>query len=136
MRRPIVRVLLALLAAAVLFGAVTWLALEGHEVVVLRTRTAAGDVRATRVWVVDDGGGPWIEAGNRERPFYQDLQGDPDVELVRSGAVRRYRAVPVPTDDAHARLRRLLAAKYGFADRWIALLVDTSASVAIRLEPR
>jgi len=33
------------------------------------------------------------------------------------------------------RVRRLLAAKYGFADRWIGVLVDTSRSVAIRLEP-
>ena len=136
MRRPLVRVLLALLAAAVTFGAVTWVALEGHEVVVLRTRTAAGGMRATRVWVVDDGGVAWIEAGNRARPFYRDLQADPAVELVRGGGASRYRAVPVPTDDAHARLRRLLAAKYGFADRWINLLVDTSVSVAVRLEPR
>lgn len=46
------------------------------------------------------------------------------------------RAVPVETPEAHEHVRRLLAAKYGFADRWIGVLVDTSRSVAIRLEPR
>jgi hypothetical protein len=130
------RLLLSLLAAALLFGAGTWVALEGQEVVVLRTRDASGAEHATRVWVVDDGGVPWVEAGNRARLFYRDLLEQPEVELERTGHVGRYRAVPVPTAEAHARLRSLLRAKYGFADRWINLLVDTADSVAVRLDPR
>ena len=126
------RLAVALAAAVVLFGAGTWLALEGQEVAVLHTASGG-----TRLWPVEDAAGTtWIEAGNPERSFYRDLRASPDVTLERGGVVRPYRAVPVETPEAHERVRRLLAAKYGFADRWIGILVDTSRSVAIRLEPR
>jgi hypothetical protein len=36
--------------------------------------------------------------------------------------------------EGHARIRRLLAARYGWADRWIGLLADTSHSRAVRLD--
>jgi hypothetical protein len=45
------------------------------------------------------------------------------------------RAEPVPGPEGHARIRDLLRAKYGLADVWINLLVDTSQSVAVRLVP-
>ena len=127
------RRLLAVLAGALLlFAAITLVALEGYEVGVLHTARGR-----TRLWPVEDETGTtWIEAGNRERPFFRDLLADADVELERGGVVRPYRAVPVDTRAAHDRVRRLLTAKYGFADRWIGLLFDTSQSVAIRLEPR
>ena len=80
--------------------------------------------------------GPWVESANPERPFLRDIEARPDVELVRGGEVLALRAVPVPGDDGHHEIRRLLAAKYGWADRWVGLLADTSRSVAVRLEPR
>lgn len=40
----------------------------------------------------------------------------------------------VPNPDGHARIRRLLAGRYGWADRWIGLLADTSRSIAVRLD--
>jgi hypothetical protein len=125
----------ALLAAALAFGAVTLYALEGHEVVVLRTHAPGGSMRETRTWVADDGGAIWIEAASPERPFLQHLLANPEVEVERNGAVRRYRAVPLPNPAGHLRIRALLAEKYGWADWWVGLLTDTSASVAVRLEP-
>jgi hypothetical protein len=126
-----------LLAAAVLgFAAVTLLALEGREVVQLRTVTPEGGVRSTRTWVADEDGAMWVEAANVQRPFLRDLRAHPDVELVRGGTVLPVRAVAVPGLDAHRRIRTLLAAKYGWADCWIGLLADTSHSEAVRLEPR
>ena len=80
-------------------------------------------------------GAAWIEAANPDRPFLHDLQARPEVVLVRRGAVQRLRAVPMPGDAPHRKIRFLLRAKYGWADRWIGLMADTSRSVAVRLEP-
>ena len=131
------RRLAAVLAAAVLgFAGVTLLALEGREVVQLRTVTPEGSVRRTRTWVADADGAMWVEAANVQRPFLLDLRVHPDIELVRGGTVLPVRAVAVPGLDAHRKIRSLLAEKYGWADRWIGLLADTSHSEAVRLEPR
>ena len=133
--RPALRVSAVLLGAAVAFAGVTLYALEGREVVVVHTQASDGSRRDTRTWIADDGAGPLIEAAFAERPFLQDLLVNPDIEVVRDGGVRRYRATPLPNPDGHARIRALLAEKYGWADRWVGLLQDTSRSVAVRLEP-
>ena len=130
------RLALGLAIAAVTFIAVTLVALEGREVVRLRTTTPDGSVRTTRTWVADWDGAMWIEAANDQRPFLLDVQAHPEVELVRGGRLLTLRAVAVPGADGHRRIRALLAAKYGWADRWIGLVADTSHSVAVRLEPR
>jgi hypothetical protein len=124
-----------LAVGALAFSALTIYALEGREVVVLRTRGVDGSPRATRTWVADDGGAVWIEAAFPERPFFQQLRANPDVELERGGVMRRYRAVPVPNPAGHEHVRQLLAEKYGWADWWVGLLQDTSGSVGVRLEP-
>jgi hypothetical protein len=107
-RRAALQVSLATLAAFVL---VTIAALEGPEVVVLRTRDGAGRRRATRTWIADHEGRAWIEVANLERPFYRDVPADADVELVRGGQVLRLRAMPLPPDQGHPLIRRLLAEK-------------------------
>lgn len=129
------RVVGAAALAVLAFGVVTLVALEGVEVVQLRTIAPDGSVRTTRTWVADDAGATWIEAANPERPFLLDLQARPDVSLVRRGGEQRLRAVAVPGDAPHRRIRELLRAKYGWADAWIGLLANTSRSVAVRLEP-
>jgi len=124
---------LALVSALLLFGLVTLAALEANEVVVLRTVDAGGRPRETRTWVADDGGFAWIEAANPERPFLRQLGTHPEVEMRRAGRVRRCRAEAMPNPQGHAHVRELLARRYGWADRWIGMLTDTSRSVAVRL---
>ena len=129
-----VRTLLTLAVAGLAaFGGITLYALEGQEVVVLRTTDDRGTARATRVWIAFDGDHAWIEAATPERDFYRDLLVRPDAELIRRGATARVRAEPVPGPDAHEHLRALLRAKYGLADWWVGLLQDTSRSVAVRI---
>ena len=121
--------------AALLFGAVTWSALESGEVVVLRTHDADGAVHENRVWLASDESGVlWIEAANPDRSWYRELQVRPEVEVVRHRTPEHRHAVPVPGPEGHATVRRLLAARYGLRDWWIRLLADTSRSVGIRLE--
>ncbi len=127
-------VLLFLLAAVLTFAAVTLIALEGGEVVVLRTFGADSQARATRTWVADDQGSVLIEAANPEREFLRDIEQNPNVELVRKGSTLHLRATVLPQPLGHQSIRLLLRQKYGWADRWIAMLTDTSNSVAIRLD--
>ncbi len=122
-----------LAAVVVAFAGITLLALEGREVVVLHTRTAAGDWRTTRVWVADDQGTPLIEVAEPERAFYQDLLEHPEVRLERSGVLHPYRVEVLPQPDGHRLIRAKLREKYGWADVWIGLLADTTHSLAIRL---
>lgn len=127
--------LVAAAVVLVLFAAVTLYALEGHEVVVLRTTDQHGRPRETRVWIADDGDHAWIEAATPEREFYRDLLAHPDAELRRGDTTARVRTIPVPGAEGHARIRMLLRAKYGLADWWVGLLQDTSRSVAVRVVP-
>jgi hypothetical protein len=129
-------------ALGVLFGmasvlaAVTLVALEGREVALLRTVDEHGNARSTRVWVADEDGYVWIEAANRNRPFLRDVHAIAEVELRRGDTLRQCQAVVVPNPEGHERIRHLLAAKYGWADRWVGRLTDTSQSVAVRLQCR
>jgi len=123
-----------LLAAGVLFGVVTLVALEGRDVVILRTVDDAGVVRETRTWVADEDDASWVEAANPDRPFLRHIAQRPAVELRRAGTWQRCRATPVANPAGHDRIRRLLAAKYGWADWWVGLLTDTSGSSAVRLD--
>src|SRR5260221_398210 len=127
-------VVATVMVLAVGFAAITLTALEGNEVVVVRTHEADGGMRATRVWVAEQDGALWVEAATPERDFYRDLLAQPSAELVRGERTVRVVAHPDPGPAGHQRIRALLAAKYGWADHWVALLQDTSRSVAIRFD--
>jgi hypothetical protein len=86
------------------------------------------------VWVAEENGTLLLEAATPERAWLLEAQAQPVVELVHAGATTRYRAIPEPGAAGHAKIRRLLRAKYDWADQWVALLQDTSRSVAVRLE--
>ena len=118
----------------VVFGIVTLVALEGREVVVLRTRAADGSEHTTRTWIADADGAAWVEAANPERPFLHDLTRAPTLTLDRHGRPQQCRATIAPNPAGHDRIRDLLATKYGWADCWIALVADTERSLAVRLE--
>ena len=134
--RIVKRLGLVLAVTCALFGLITLAALEGPEVVVVHTRDPSGKARTTRTWIADHDGFTWIEAANPKREFYRSIVANPEIEIERRGALRRYHAVPLANPDGHQLIRGLLREKYGVADCWIGLLADTSGSLAIRLEPR
>lgn len=128
---------IATVAAALLaFGLVTWAALESQEVGVLHTRAPDGSPRRTRLWIARDGGGFWLEAATPERGWYRDVLHDAEVELEVAGERRPLSARPDPGREAHLDVRRRLREKYGWADAWVAMIQDTSQSIAVRLDPR
>lgn len=122
------------LVAALGLGGTTLLALESTEVVILRTQSADRSWRATRAWVASDGAGRvWLEANNPQSPWLLDVMENPTLELERGGETLRYRAQPDPSVPGHTRIRSLMAAKYGWADRWVGMLFGNPHSVAVRL---
>ncbi len=128
-------VVLAAVLLAVAFGATTVVALEGKDVAVLHTRDDAGGARRTRVWVAEHDGALWVEAATPERGFYTDLLQRPEIDVEHGGRAQRMIARAEPGDAGHQQIRTMLRDKYGWADCWVALLQDTSRSVAVRLDP-
>lgn len=131
-----IRVFIVGIAAVVLaFAATTLVALEGKDVAVLHTRDDTGGARRTRVWVAEKDGALWVEAATPERGFYRDLLLRPELDVEHAGRAQRMIARPEPGPAGHDGIRALLRDKYGWADCWVALLQDTSRSVAVRLDP-
>jgi hypothetical protein len=126
-------VTLGALALVALVGLATWGALESREVAVLTTQDPDGAARRTRVWVARHEGDLWIEAATPERTWYRDLLRDPRVRLEVGEHRVEGRAVPVPGEDGHREIRRLLRERYGWADAWVGLFQDTTRSVAVRV---
>lgn len=115
------------------FAAVTGTALEANGVAVLETRGPDGATRHTRVWFAEQDGAVWLEAATPEREWLHDVERSPRVRLRSAGQVKDLEAIPLAGDEAHAEIRSLLRAKYGWRDWWVGLLQDTSRSIAVRL---
>ena len=130
--KPLLIVVGTLVAA---FGATTWWALESSGVAVIETRTPGGTVRSTHVWYTEPDKDLWLEAGTPENAWFQDVQQNPVLSFRANGRSARYVARPVDDPSGHSRIRSLIREKYGFRDRWVGLVVDTSRSVAVRLLP-
>jgi hypothetical protein len=129
----LVRSVLALVALVVGVLALQVIASETGEVVVLHTRDAGGGSVETRLWVVEVDGRQYLRAGGGSGWFGR-LSADPEVEVVRGGALAAYRAVPEP--DRNGAVNAQMRAKYGWRDRVISLLVDRSSAIPVRLDPR
>ncbi|MCK6554290.1 hypothetical protein L6Q96_06840 [Candidatus Binatia bacterium] len=129
----------ALLAAILLVAvvaAVSLLAAEAKEVVLLATVADDGSKRTTRIWIADTPQGTLIEAAHPDRPFLAHLRARPQVELTRGDRVVQCTAAELPNPQGHEAVRRAFREKYGWADRWIGYLDDLSHSIAIRLQCR
>jgi hypothetical protein len=132
--KRVARAFAAACVASAAFAAVTWWSLESSGVAIVTTRSDTGE-RSTHVWFVEDAGRVLVEAGSPENGWYRDVQMQPVLDLEAHGLTGRYVATPLPNPAGHDRIRKLLREKYGFRDAWIALLFDTSRSLAVALEP-
>lgn len=127
-----IAIISAVLVLAALVG-FTWWALESGGVAVIETQAADGSQRETHVWFAEPDGELWLEAGTPANAWYVDVQADPRVGFSADGRTGAYMARPVAEPEGHDRIRSLLREKYGVRDWWIALIFDTSSSVAVRL---
>jgi len=118
------------------FVGVTGWALESGGVAVVETRQLDGSTRSTHVWYGTNQGELWLEAGAPENSWFEDIQTSPRVVLRIEGKPGVYLAEPIRNPSGHDQIRRLLREKYGLRDWWVALIFDTSRSVAVRLMPQ
>ena len=131
MRRAAILVVVVLGLGAAYLAAHLALIEFGGEVIVLRSENPDGSWLETRLWIVDDGGFPWLHGG--DSTWMHNLRARPIVEVERGGETRRYRAHTVP--GPHSALHELLRAKYGLADRWVRFVgPDDKSTMAVRLE--
>jgi hypothetical protein len=134
--RSVLRIVGALVALAVIVIGLSFVASESGEVVVLKTKSehATQPDHETRIWVVDEDGKQWIRAGDPHSTWLVAIQRDPLVEVVRGEKSAAYTAVPDVA--SRARINTLYAAKYGWADAYIAMLFGRDDATPIRLDPR
>ena len=109
----------------------------GGEVVTLQRANSDGTRSDVRIWIVSQGDTEWIEHGDKQAHWINQLTTSPRLSLTRHGETRDYLATPDP--DSHALYHQLRQQKYGWADSLVALLVgggsDDCAGVPVRLEP-
>lgn len=130
------KILLWVIATLLLIGVVVFglqvVASETGEVVVLTTKRGAGET-TTRLWVVDHDDVQWLRGG-RDSGWYLRLAEDPVVRMRRGDRVGTYVASAEPAMTAH--VHALMAAKYGWRDDLISMLVGGRENdVAVRLTP-
>jgi hypothetical protein len=128
--------ILVLVVALVAFVAVTWWALEANGVAIVQTMRRDGTVRVTHVWYVQSDSETLLEAGTPENGWFVDAGRDPNIAIVEPAALAgRYTVEVLPNPDGHDRIRSSMRDKYGWRDRWIGTVFDTSRSIAVRLLP-
>ena len=115
--------------------AITWLALESGGVGIVETQRPDGTRRSTHVWPARIDGDIWLEAGAPESGWYRDVRSEPELWLDYDGARERFWAVPVHDPVAYERLRGAIRERFGWRDRWVGIWVDSSQSIAVRLDP-
>jgi hypothetical protein len=104
---------------------------ESGEVVVLHTKEGGGET-TTRLWVVDRDGAPWLRSGAGESGWYRRLAADPAIALERGG--ERFDCVAEPQPQLRDEINAQMAAKYGWRDRVIGLLVGSrDDAIPVRL---
>ncbi len=134
--RRIVRGVLVLVGVLVAFAATLMVLSEWGEVVVLHSRAESGELRATRLWVVDDAGAAWLRSDGRERGWFTRVAVNPEVELERGDQRLPYNAIVVDTPETVARVSALMREKYGFTDALIEFVEGGWTPVAVRLDAR
>ncbi|MBW2385504.1 MAG: hypothetical protein JRG92_17875 [Deltaproteobacteria bacterium] len=129
----IIRALIGVSMVVGLFFIVVFGASElAGEVITLRTYHADGLATETPLWIIDEGGRKYIRAGNPESSWFQRLQADPNVEVVRDGVTTPYRTVVVVAMRDRVNLR--MAEKYGWGEWLLGLIRDKEGTTPIRLD--
>lgn len=127
--------LLAVVGIVVLsFVGVTFFALEYGDVAVVETLDkSTGKQRLTHIWHVHTGDQLFLEGGSPTNPWVQDLEYLSTIRLIGNGIDGEYAFVIRDDADNHAEIRALMRAKYGWRDRWVGIVFDTSKSMLIEV---
>ena len=127
------RVFGGLVAVVLLWQISQMIASETGEVVVVTTTAADGSTHETRLWVVDHDGSAWLRAGGDGSGWYQLMLTNPEILMVRDGALASYTVQPDATQ--RDEINALMRGKYAWRDAYISFLFSRDGAVPIRLVP-
>ena len=117
----------------VILSLVQLIASESGEVVVVTTLDSSGESHETRLWIVELNGAQYLRAGSPQAGWYQRMESNPTVNVVRGGMA--FSAQVVPELDKRDQINNLMNIKYGWADDFIGLMFGREDAIAVRLEP-
>ena len=137
----LVRIAAILLGLYVVLGvsldaAIGFLQPQQPNTAVLRTFDAEGRPHDTVLALHDEGGQLWVESGHWFRGWYHRLKANPDVELTRGGETKPYRAVPIDTPEARARMEALMGRGQGSRYALMRAMLLFAPIKPVRLDPR
>lgn len=132
--RVIVIALVVYVGLALLFDGMIGLFQPGSDV--LRSHDAAGKSHDTVLSVIEDGDTLWVQSGHHFRGWYHRVRQNPDVELIRSGDSKPYRAVPLDDPETKAHVIRLLKEQNGFGYYVARAMLLFAEIKPVRLDPR
>lgn len=128
----VLKLLGALVVLLLLIVVLQVIASESGEVVVVTTQDAEGGQQETRLWVVDADGVAWLRSGSSQAGWFQRMQQNPTVEVVRNEG--RFTATVHPDETQRDAVNALMNDKYGWADSYIALLFGRDDAIPLRLD--
>ncbi|MBL4821222.1 MAG: hypothetical protein JKY98_09590 [Gammaproteobacteria bacterium] len=122
----------SLLAIAILFAGLQWVASERVEVVDLHTLNESGEEMVTRLWIVDDEGFSYLRVGADSSGWFSRLQANGEFNVTRNGETATYTAVL--REDKSEHINSLMQDKYTWGDTIIGYMFGSrDGSVPVEL---
>tara|TARA_B100000953_G_scaffold231240_2_gene192666 strand:+ start:921 stop:1352 length:432 start_codon:yes stop_codon:yes gene_type:complete len=87
----------------------------GGEVATLLRPEQDGSIKKIRIWIVDDDSKSWIEHGDNNSFWINQLKDQPEISLIREGQERDY--IAIPDLNSHDHYHKLREEKYGIATK-------------------
>ena len=110
--------------------------LDGTDEIDIETSRRAGETQRTTIWVVVDGGVPYIRSvRGPDGAWYRQVKSNPDAVIHVDGRRLKARAVAATDADSIERVSGALRRKYGNTQSTRSMLVDKTLDTTLRLEP-
>ena len=103
---------------------------------VLRIYDAQGQPYERVLSVIEDGEQLWVVSGHHFRGWYRRVRANPDVELIRSGDAKPYRAVVVEDPETKAHVIDVMKSKSAIGYYVSRVLLLFAPIKPVRLDPR
>lgn len=129
------RLLLILALALPALALATYVLGEIVPLGTLYTRDAAGELHATKLWVVQHRGALWVRAARPGRSWFAHIEANPEVDFERSRVRASFRAVPHRDDATRAAVDHAFREQNGAIDWWYGLILRSDA-IPIELVPK
>lgn len=103
---------------------------------VLRVYDTEGKPYDRVLSLIEDGDQLWVVSGHHFRGWYRQVLASPDVELIRSGVPKPYRAVALDDDETRAHVIGVMKARSAVAYYVSRALLLFAQVKPVRLDPR